>query len=124
MQMVLACLVESTSKADTIRVMGELGVDPVGLRTLLRSLRRCQERDYRDSIQAALHSHITANGDLSLVPYDVTTLYLVGPTGRTSYAKWGTPRRGAWTPGHRRDAHRPYRFRPAGRLLGGQQGRD
>ena len=66
MQMVLACLVEPTSKADTIRVMGELGVDPVGLRTLFRSLARCQERDYRASIQAALRSHVTAHGDLSL----------------------------------------------------------
>ena len=74
-QMVLARLVEPTSKADTIRVISELGVEAVSIRTLFRSLARCQERGWRAAIQAALHSHVTRLGDLSLLLYDVTTLY-------------------------------------------------
>lgn len=70
-----ARLIEPTSKEQVPRVLGELGVDPLSVRTLFRSLGRCIERDYRASIQAALRSHATASGDLSLVLYDVTTLY-------------------------------------------------
>lgn len=71
-QMALARLVEPTNKEQVPRVLGELGVDPVSVRTLFRSLRRCVERGYRDSIQAALREHVIRLGDLSLVLYDVT----------------------------------------------------
>ena len=74
-QMALAPLVEPTSKEQVPRVLGELGVDALSSRTLLRSLRRCVDRGYREAIQAALHDHVADRGDLSLVLYDVTTLY-------------------------------------------------
>ncbi|MFM9746068.1 IS1634 family transposase, partial [Streptomyces brasiliscabiei] len=38
MKLVLARVVEPTSKADTIRVLGELGVPAPGLRTIWRTL--------------------------------------------------------------------------------------
>lgn len=74
-QMVLARLVEPTSKERLPRVVSEIGIDPLSVRTLLRSLRRCTGKRRRESIQAALRRHVSADGDLSLVLYDVTNLY-------------------------------------------------
>ena len=74
-QMVLARLVEPTSKERVPRVVSEIGIDPLSVRTLLRSLRRCTGKGWRASVQAALRCHVSAGGDLSLVLYDVTTLY-------------------------------------------------
>ncbi len=75
-EMVLARIIEPTSKADTIRVLSEIGIAPVSLRTLFRSLGRCQERDYRDrlSMAAAAHSARTS-GLAAMVMYDTTTLH-------------------------------------------------
>jgi len=74
-QLVLARVVEPVSKADSVRVLDELGVEHVSLRTMFRSLARCQERGYRDQVAAACFAHATAHGDLTLCLYDVTTLY-------------------------------------------------
>lgn len=74
-QLVLARIVEPTSKADSVRVLTELGVEPASLRTMFRSLRRAQAGDYRSQIAKACFDHAAANGDVSLVLYDVTTLY-------------------------------------------------
>ncbi len=74
-QLVLARLVEPTSKADSLRVLDELGVPRASLRTMFRSLARCQERDYRGQVAKACFTHASAHGDVSLVLYDVTTLY-------------------------------------------------
>jgi hypothetical protein len=74
-QLVLARIIEPTSKADSVRVLNEIGVASASLRTMFRSLQRAQERDYRDQIATACFSHAVANGDVSLVLYDVTTLY-------------------------------------------------
>lgn len=74
-QLVLARLVEPVSKADSVRVLDELGVAHASLRTMFRSLARCQERDYRDQVAAACFAHATRHGDLTLCLYDVTTLY-------------------------------------------------
>ena len=52
-RLVLARIIEPTSKADTIRVLGEIGVRAPGLRTIFRSLDRCVDRDYRDAISKA-----------------------------------------------------------------------
>jgi hypothetical protein len=72
--LVLARIVEPTSKADTIRVLGELGVPAPSLRTIFRALARCIERDYRDALAKACrtHSASTTEGPASLVLYDVT----------------------------------------------------
>jgi len=74
-QMVLARIVEPTSKADSLRVLEEIGVEHASLRTMFRSLKRCQDRGYRDTLAAACYEHASTAGDLSLVLYDVTTLY-------------------------------------------------
>ncbi|WP_256277319.1 hypothetical protein [Actinomyces sp. HMSC075C01] len=75
-QMVLARLVEPTSKADTPRVLSEIGWPaPAHRNTLYASLARAQERGYRESLSGALFEHVTASGGLALCLYDVTTLY-------------------------------------------------
>ena len=74
-QLVLARIVEPTSKADSVRVLVEIGVAHASLRTMFRSLARAQERGYRHQIAAACFAHAATSGDLSLCLYDVTTLY-------------------------------------------------
>ncbi len=71
-QLVLARIIEPTSKADSVRVLNEIGAPTVSLRTMFRSLQRAQERDYRATIAAACFNHATTTGDVSLVLYDVT----------------------------------------------------
>lgn len=74
-QLVLARIVEPTSKADSLRVLDDLGVAHASLRTMFRSLHRAQERDYRATIAKACFAHALSAGDVSLCLYDVTTLY-------------------------------------------------
>src|SRR5450756_1323149 len=75
MRLVLARIIEPTSKADTIRVLDEIGVAAPGLRTIFRSLDRCVARDYRDAISKACVAHSTGTGMAAMVMYDVTTLH-------------------------------------------------
>ena len=75
MELVLARLVEPTSKADSLRVLEELGVEHASLRTMFRCLARAQERGYRDTVASACFEHASTSGDVSLCLYDVTTLY-------------------------------------------------
>lgn len=66
-QMVLGCLIESTTcKAQVLRVLGDLGLESVSVRTLFRSLGRCIERGYREAISAAVLKHAMVAGDVSL----------------------------------------------------------
>ena len=75
-QMVLARLIEPTTcKAQVPGVLADLGLESVSVRTLFRSLGRCVERGYRESLSGALFDHVTASGGLALCLYDVTTLY-------------------------------------------------
>lgn len=74
-QMVLARLVEPTSKRDSLRVLTELGVDPVHRNTFFNALKRAQDRDYRGRIAHACFDHSVATTGMSLLLYDVTTLY-------------------------------------------------
>ncbi|TFH53818.1 IS1634 family transposase [Actinomyces viscosus] len=75
-QMVAARLVEPTSKADTPRVLSEIGWPaPAHRNTLYASLARAQERGYRQAISGALFEHVTNTSGLALCLYDVTTLY-------------------------------------------------
>ena len=76
MKLVLARVVEPTSKADTLRVLSEIGAPTPSLRTLFRSLERCGRREYRDQIARACLAYSTrASGLAALVMYDVTTLH-------------------------------------------------
>ncbi len=74
-QLVLARIVEATSKADSLRVLDEIGVAHASLRTMFRCLGRVNTGGYRDQIAAACFTHAEAHGDISLCLYDVTTLY-------------------------------------------------
>ena len=75
-QMVAARLIEPTSKADTPRVLSEIGWPaPAHRNTLYASLGRCVERGYRQAISGALFEHVTNTSGLALCLYDVTTLY-------------------------------------------------
>ncbi|MFW0163121.1 hypothetical protein AB7V09_11255 [Actinomyces sp. SKVG-SVH-4(1)] len=75
-QMVAARLIEPTSKADTPRVLSEIGWPaPAHRNTLYASLGRCIERGYRQAISGALFEHVTASGGAGPVPAGVTTLY-------------------------------------------------
>ena len=65
-QMVAARLIEPSSKAQVPRVLGDLGLEPVTVRTLFRSLARAQERGYRESISNALFEHVTNTSGLAL----------------------------------------------------------
>jgi transposase len=75
--LVLGRVIEPTSKADTLRVLADIGVPAPSLRTVFRSLARCIEADYRGALATAClaHSASTAAGRASLVLYDCTTLY-------------------------------------------------
>jgi Transposase DDE domain len=74
--LVLARVVEPASKADTVRVLGEIGVASPHRVTFMRCLKRVAERDYRAVIAQACHRHATrAGSSLAVVLYDVTTLH-------------------------------------------------
>ena len=75
--LVLTRIIEPTSKADSLRVLAELGVAGPSLRTMFRALARCVERDYRDALAraCAAHSARTRPGRAAMIIYDVTTLW-------------------------------------------------
>ncbi len=74
-QLVLARLVEPTSMSDAARVLDDIGWTPAHRNTFTATLRRCGQREYRDKIAEACFNHALTDGDVSLVLYDVTTLY-------------------------------------------------
>lgn len=73
-QLVLGRVVEPTSKLDTLRVIEEIGLEPVAYRTLTRRLKRYATADWRRRVAAACAQH-AGLGAASLVLYDVSTLY-------------------------------------------------
>ncbi|MFK5636191.1 IS1634 family transposase [Ornithinimicrobium sp. LYQ103] len=78
-QLVLGRIVEPTSKVDTIRVLGELGVRAPGQATVYRCLARAVERGYREQVGAACYAHAAPSGHLGAVLYDLTTLHFETP---------------------------------------------
>jgi len=70
----LARIVEPTSKLDSLRVLTDLGVDPIDRNKLYRSLVKAAEQDYRKIICQACFEKVNRHG-LTLVLYDVTTLH-------------------------------------------------
>jgi hypothetical protein len=71
--LVIARLVEPTSKADAARVLTDLGADTVSYKTIQRHLAKINTHNYRDAIAAQCFSHASDRGGLSLLLYDVTT---------------------------------------------------
>ncbi|WP_442903734.1 IS1634 family transposase [Gordonia sp. Z-3] len=72
--LVLARIIEPTSKLDSLRVLGEAGIDPMSYPTLNRRLPVYAEPDWRRRLAAACAAHARL-GPASLLLYDVTTLY-------------------------------------------------
>jgi len=69
-QLVLARIIEPTSKADSLRVLAEVGVDAVSYPTLNRRLRSYAAEGFRRKLAAACAAH-AGLGPASLVLYDV-----------------------------------------------------
>ena len=78
--LVLARIIEPTSKADSLRVLGEVGVEPPAYRTLNRRLAGYAGPEWRQRIAAACAAN-AGLGPASLVLYDVTTLYFETDAG-------------------------------------------
>jgi hypothetical protein len=73
-QLVLARIIEPTSKQDSLRVLDEAGVRPVSYPTLNRRLPAYAQDEWRQRLSQACAAHAEL-GPASLVLYDVTTLY-------------------------------------------------
>jgi hypothetical protein len=78
--LVLARIIETTSKADSSRVLAEVGVETMSYRTLNRRLRGYATQDWRHKLARACAAHAKL-GPASLVLYDVSTLYFETDTG-------------------------------------------
>jgi hypothetical protein len=72
--LVLARIIEPTSKADSLRVLSEAGVELVDYRTVTRRLPVIAKPAVRQALSAACAAH-AGLGPASLVLYDVSTLY-------------------------------------------------
>lgn len=79
-QLVLARIIEPTSKADSLRVIEETGVAPVSYPTLNRRLPIFAKPTFRQVLSAACATHAQL-GPASLVLYDVTTLHFETDAG-------------------------------------------
>ncbi|MGV0834489.1 IS1634 family transposase [Mycolicibacterium thermoresistibile] len=73
--LVIARIVEPTSKADSERVLIDLGATTVSYRTLARHLDQVGPGGYRDAVAAKCFDYSRDCGGLGLLLYDVTTLY-------------------------------------------------
>jgi hypothetical protein len=73
--LVIARIVEPTSKLDASRVLADLGADLVSYKTIDRHVRKIHARGHRDVIAENCFAYATDCGGLSLILYDVTTLY-------------------------------------------------
>jgi hypothetical protein len=78
--LVLARIIEPTSKLDSLRVLGEAGIGPPSYRTLTRRLPAFAEESWRQALAAACAAH-AGLGPASLVLYDVSTLYFETDAG-------------------------------------------
>jgi hypothetical protein len=77
-QLVLVRIIEPSSKLDTIRILSELGLSPPSNTAIHRCLSRVVANDYRRQIANACFKHcqnLSPDHGLSLLLYDVTTLY-------------------------------------------------
>src|SRR5579872_833787 len=72
--LVLARIIEPTSKIDSLRVLSEVGIAPCSYRTVRRRLPVFADTTWRSEIAAACASHAQL-GPASLVLYDVSTLH-------------------------------------------------
>ena len=71
----IARLVEPTSKLDSIRVLDDLGVEGLTKDRLHRCLKRIIANNYRDKLAKLCFAQASQGTGITLVLYDVTTLY-------------------------------------------------
>ena len=71
----IARIVEPVSKLDSVRVLADLGIEGLSNTTIHRCLKRVVANGYRDKLAKLCFSQAQTTGDLTLVLYDVTTLY-------------------------------------------------
>jgi hypothetical protein len=79
-QLVLARIIEPTSKVDSLRVLAEAGIDAVSYATVKRRLQGYADDGWRREIAEAWAAHARL-GPASLVLYDVSTLYFETDAG-------------------------------------------
>jgi hypothetical protein len=79
-QLVLARIIEPTSKLDSARVLEEAGLEPASYPTVNRRLRAYAQGSWREKLAAACAGH-AGLGPASLVLYDVSTLYFETDAG-------------------------------------------
>ena len=73
-QLVLARIVEPTSKLEAIRVLDEIGISSASYRTFERRLPVFADAEWRRGLAAGFAAHVGL-GPATLLLYDVTTLY-------------------------------------------------
>ena len=73
--LVIARIVEPTSKLDASRVLADLGARLFSYKTIDRHVRAIHASGHRDVIAEKCFAYATDCGGLSLILYDVTTLY-------------------------------------------------
>jgi hypothetical protein len=78
--LVLARIIEPTSKLDSLRVLEEVGIRPPSYPTVNRRLPVFAKESWRERL-AALCAHHVGLGPATLLLYDVTTLYFETDTG-------------------------------------------
>ena len=71
----IARIVEPVSKLDSIRVLKDLGITDLSNAAIHRCLKRVIAGNYRDKLAKLCFARARSSGDLTLVLYDVTTLY-------------------------------------------------
>ena len=88
--LVLARIIEPTSKLDSLRVLSEVGLEPVSYATVKRHLPAYAKESWRHCLAAECVKHASL-GPASLVLYDVSTLYFETDVGDGSVSR-GSPR--------------------------------
>jgi hypothetical protein len=78
--LVLARIIEPTSKLDSLRVLDEAGIAPLSYATLKRRLPSFAKESWRQQLAAACAAY-AGLGPASLVLYDVSTLYFETDAG-------------------------------------------
>lgn len=73
--LVITRIVEPTSKLDTVRVLADLGLNLTSEDRLQRCLKRVVASNYRDKLAGLCLAQASQGTGITLVLYDVTTLY-------------------------------------------------
>ena len=71
----IARLVEPTSKLDSLRVLADLGINGFSNTAIHRCLKRVITNNYRDKLAKLCFAQASKGAGITLVLYDVTTLY-------------------------------------------------